>query len=178
MLELAMHVLDIVENSVRAGADEVVVRVEEDEPENHFEIQIIDNGRGMSHTMSEKALDPFTTTKKGKRVGLGLSLLREAAERCNGSMTVESRLGEGTLVTAAFERNHIDRQPLGDMTETMMMLIIGNPDVDFQLVYRRDGSEWSWDTGMIRERYGALFRSHPEVQAFIREGLHFIRTAA
>lgn len=178
MLELAMHVLDIVENSVRAGADEVIVRVEEDEAENRFVIQIADNGRGMSPTMSEKALDPFTTTKKGKRVGLGLSLLKEAAERCNGGMTLESRLGEGTLVTATFELDHIDRQPLGDMTETMVMLIIGNPEVEFQLVYEKDGEETSWETGMIRDRYGDLFRSHPEVLDYIRSGLAFIRSVA
>ena len=177
MLELTMHILDIVENSVRAGADEIIVRIEEDEARNRFVIQIADNGRGMSRMMSEKALDSFTTTKKGKRVGLGLSLLREAAERCNGGMTVESRLGEGTLVTATFERNHIDRQPLGDMIETMVMLIIGNPDVDFQLVYEKDGTEQSWETGMIRERYGTLFRSHPKVIDYIRRGVMFIRSA-
>ena len=171
MLELAMHILDIVENSVNAGADEAIIRIEEDTEKDQLRIEIEDNGRGMSPVMSGRVVNPFSTTKKGKRVGLGLSLFQEAAEKSGGGMTIESGLGKGTVVRATFGLTHIDRQPLGDVVETMVTLIVGNPGVEFQLVCVKDGKSQAWDTGKIWDRFGAVPRSHPQVLEFIRSGI-------
>ena len=174
MLELAMHILDIVENSVRAGAEVVSIRIKENKKEDAFIIEILDNGSGMDSEMMNKAINPFTTTKAGKKVGLGLPLLSEAAKKTGGGMTVDSSPGEGTLVTATFGLSHIDRQPLGDMVETMVTLIIGSPDVEFELVYNRNGEEVSWDTGDLYDQFDHIQRSSPDVMKYIRTKLDFI----
>ena len=173
MLELSMHIMDIVENSVNAGATEVTVCIEENQKLDRLNIEITDNGKGMDDAMVEKALDPFVTTKEGKKVGLGLSMLSEAARKAGGEMTMDSLPGKGTIVRATFGLTHLDRQPLGDMTETMITLIIGNPDVEFRYSHKTDTSALTWSTERIREVFGDVFRSHPDVIDFIREALIF-----
>ena len=168
-----MHILDIVENSVNAGATEVTVSIEENQKLDRLNIEITDNGKGMDDAMVEKALDPFVTTKEGKKVGLGLSMLSEAARKAGGEMTMDSRPGKGTIVRATFGLTHLDRQPLGDMTETMITLIIGNPDVEFRYSYKTERSALTWSTERIREVFGDVFRSHPDVIDFIREEFIF-----
>lgn len=173
MLELSMHILDIVENSVNAGATQVTVSIEENQKLDRLNIEITDNGKGMDDAMVGKALDPFVTTKEGKRVGLGLSMLSEAARKAGGEMTMDSRPGKGTSIRATFELTHLDRQPLGDMTETMITLIIGNPDVEFRYSHKTNTSTLTWSTARIREVFGDVFRSRPDVIDFIREELVF-----
>ena len=177
MLELSMHILDIVENSIRAGADEIVIRIVEDGRQDRLVIEIEDNGKGMGGWMRERAVDPFVTTKEGKKVGMGLSLLQEAARRTGGEMTFDSGLGRGTVVRATFGLTHVDRQPLGDIVGTMVMLIVGNPDVAFQLVYEKEGLRKSWDTRLLEERFGDVFRGSPDMIDYVREALAFIDTA-
>ncbi len=168
-----MHILDIVENSVNAGATQVTVSIEENQKLDRLNIEITDNGKGMDDAMVGKALDPFVTTKEGKRVGLGLSMLSEAARKAGGEMTMDSRPGKGTSIRATFELTHLDRQPLGDMTETMITLIIGNPDVEFRYSHKTNTSTLTWSTARIREVFGDVFRSRPDVIDFIREELVF-----
>jgi DNA mismatch repair ATPase MutL len=173
VLELSMHILDIVENSVNAGATQVTVSIEENQELDRLNIKITDNGKGMDDAMVEKALDPFITTKEGKKVGLGLSMLSEAARKAGGEMTIDSQPGKRTSVRATFGLTHLDRQPLGDMTETMITLIIGNPNVEFRYSHKTDTSALNWSTARIREVFGDIFRSHPDVIDFIREELIF-----
>lgn len=175
MLELAMHILDIVENSINAGADVVLIELEVETKKDYFSIEIQDNGSGMDDEMLKKALDPFVTTKPGKRVGLGLSLLREAARKSGGDMSVDSQPGVGTAVHATFGFTHVDRQPLGNLPETMLTLIIGNVDVAFGLTLNMDGRTTTWNTGMIHEKFGGRNRTEPEVMAYIREQIEFVR---
>ena len=163
-----MHILDIVENSVTAGATSVSILVDENKEKEVLVIEIRDNGMGMDEAMRRKALDPFVTTKSAKSVGMGLSLFSEAARRCGGEMTIDSKAGKGTAIRATFGLNHVDRQPMGGMVETMITLVVGNPDVEFHYQYVRDGEGFSWSTGMIEERFGDISRSSPEVLDFIR----------
>jgi len=171
--ELSMHILDIVENSVAAGATRVSILVEENKERDVLVIEIRDNGRGMDEAMRRKALDPFVTTKLAKSVGMGLSLFSEASKRSGGAMTIDSEQEKGTTIRATFGLNHVDRQPMGDIVETMVTLVVGNPDVEFHYQYVRDGKGYSWDTEMIRERFGDVSRSNPEVVDFVREWLAF-----
>lgn len=150
MRELSMHILDIAENSINAGADLIQIQVEEIRKNNRLTICIVDNGRGMAKELLEKAVDPFMTTRSTRRVGLGLSMLKEAASRCNGTFLINSREGKGAWVEAAFQYDHIDRAPLGDMSATLTTLVFGNPGIDFQYRHRIDDKEFYFDTRELK----------------------------
>ena len=175
MRELSLHVLDIVENSINAGADRVVVRIGMDSEKDRLTIAIEDNGKGMGESVKKKVLDPFITTKPEKKIGLGLSMLSEAARRAGGEMHVESNPGSGTVVEATFGLSHVDRQPMGDMAETMVMLIVGNPDVEFRVEAVRNSTGFFWDTDSLREKFGDASRTDPDVIDSMREALHFLK---
>ncbi len=178
MLELAMHILDIAENSVRAGATTVIVNVMENEETDSLIIEITDNGKGMDQDEITKALDPFYTTKKVRRIGLGLPLLREACRRCDGMFTIESEKDKGTHIVARFKHSHIDRQPLGDMASTLLMLITGNPDMDFIYTHTKNDVTFTLNTGTIKEAIEDVPINNPEILRFIKtminEGLEEI----
>jgi anti-sigma regulatory factor (Ser/Thr protein kinase) len=143
MEDLSLHILDIVENAVVAGATRVFIAVNENARRDLLSFRVTDNGRGMSREEKERALDPFFTTKK-KRTGLGLPLLAQTAEACGGRVVLESVPRKGTRVTARFRFRHIDRPPLTKMTETMMMLIFGHPEVEFRYRHTRNGLRFSY----------------------------------
>ncbi len=131
MRELALHILDLVENSIRAQASVISVSVSADSGVDRLRIVIEDNGTGLK-VSPEAALDPFYTTKKGKRTGLGLSLFRAAAESTGGKLTLGKSQPGGVRVTADFGLTHVDRSPLGDLAGTLSSLVCTNPDIDFQ----------------------------------------------
>jgi len=131
MEDFSLHILDIAENSIRAGATLIKIRIEEDVDNNLLLITISDNGKGMDEEMLKKATDPFFTTKGTRRIGLGLPLLAQAARESMGDFRITSEKGRGTVIEARFQYNHIDRKPIGDMTQTLIVLITANPDIDF-----------------------------------------------
>jgi hypothetical protein len=147
MPDLAMHILDIVENSTRAEAKTVSLNIVEDSKANIFIISIIDDGKGMTEEELKRALDPFYTTKKKRsKVGLGLPMLRETAEQAGGSLVVTSAPGKGTNVLARMVLDHIDRPPLGDINETLQIVITTNPGVIFDIAYTVDGETENFST--------------------------------
>lgn len=150
MLELSMHILDIVENSTRAGARLIKINIAEDIKEDNFSIEIKDDGAGMNEDTLRKTLDPFFTTKKVREIGLGLPMLSYSAKSTGGDFTIESKEGEGTRVVTEFKHSHIDRQPLGDITGTLITLIAGNPEVDFVYCHRNGAETYTLDTRDIR----------------------------
>ena len=143
MEDLSLHILDIVENAVAAGATRVLITVNENAGRDCLSFRVTDNGRGMSREEKERALDPFFTTKR-KRTGLGLPLLAQTAEVCGGRVIIESVPRKGTRVAARFPFRHIDRPPLTKMTETMMMLVFGHPEVEFRYRHTRNGLVFSY----------------------------------
>jgi anti-sigma regulatory factor (Ser/Thr protein kinase) len=169
VLELALHILDIVENSVRAGATLIRILVREDRSKDRFLMRIADNGGGMSPEERKRALDPFYTTKKVRRVGLGLPLLSEAAGRTGGKMSLRSKPGTGTVVEAVFGLSHIDRQPMGDIVMTLITIIVGNPGIDLTYAHEVDGREYLLDTRDIKKALEDVPLNHPEVTGFLRE---------
>jgi len=178
MLELSLHILDIAENSTRAGAKTVSIDITEDEAKDRLIIEIKDDGEGMDPETLKKALDPFFTSKKVRRVGLGLPMLAEAAERTGGRFEIESAVSAGTRVRVEFRHSHIDRQPLGDIPGTFMTLIAGNPDVNFEYRYQKGSETFVVDTAEIRKELDGVPINHTEVLNFlrdrIREGLEEI----
>lgn len=131
MRELALHILDLVENSLRAQATTIVVTVAADTRVDRLRIAIEDNGPGLS-VPANVALDPFYTTKSGKRTGLGLSLFQAAAEQAGGRMTLEKSALGGLSIVAEFGLAHVDRTPLGDLGESLAAIVLTNPAVDFR----------------------------------------------
>jgi len=169
MRELSLHILDIAENGIRAGADHLLIHVEESSADDRLTLAVEDNGRGMPEEKIRRIDDPFVTTRQTRRVGLGLSLLASAARRCQGDISVEARHEKGTRVTATFRRSHIDRAPLGDMAATMEVLIMGNPHIDFRYTHRVDGKEFVLDTRDLKTELGDLSLSDPAVVRYVSD---------
>ena len=140
MRELSLHILDLIENSIRAGATVVALTVEERNEADILEITVEDNGPGLD-VPPEKALDPYYTTKHGKHTGLGLSLFKAAAEEAGGMLTLgKSALG-GLSVTARMQLSHIDRRPMGDLAATVSAVVCTNPDLDLCCMLRSKRGE-------------------------------------
>ena len=182
MLELAQHILDIAENSIRAGARLINISVSEDTTLDLLTIEISDDGCGMKEDEVKKALDPFYTTKTVRRVGLGLPLLTDAAKMSGGELKLKSEANRGTTVVATFGLSHIDRQPLGNITSTLISLIATNLNIDFIYNHRHNDRRFTLDTRLIRNEIEDVPISHPEIIKYIRgvieEGIQEIKSEA
>jgi anti-sigma regulatory factor (Ser/Thr protein kinase) len=180
--ELSLHILDALENSVEAGATRIELRIEEDLRKDILRIVIRDNGRGMSEEFARQVLNPFVTTRKTRHVGLGLPLFAVAAERCNGDLRIESKVGVGTTVTVAFQHSHIDRAPLGDIPGTLMAIILSDRAVDVFYKHRVDRRTFDLDTAEVRRELGTVPLSHPAVREWLettlREGVAGLKRPA
>ena len=138
MEDLSLHILDVVENSIAAGASKIEIKITEDQATDLLVIEIKDDGRGMDKETLAKVLDPFYTTRTTRRVGMGLSLLAQASEECNGKFEINSKIGEGTEIKASFKYSHIDRKPMGDLKSTFIILITSYPEVNFVYAHQDD----------------------------------------
>jgi hypothetical protein len=169
MEDLSLHLLDVVENGIRAGATLIEMSIFEDRERHLLSIVVRDNGRGMDQDTVEKAADPFFTTRRTRRVGLGLPLFKQAAEETGGTFSIASRPGRGTEVQAVFRSDHIDRKPLGDLGSTLVSLIAGNPKVDFVFQADVEGESVALDTREVRaELGGSIPPGDPAVLRLIR----------
>jgi hypothetical protein len=171
MRELALHILDLGQNSLEAGAQKVRLTIQEDIGEDWLEITVSDNGRGMNETERKLALDPFFTTRSTRHVGLGLPLVEMYTRRCGGHLAIESDPGLGTTVKAAYRYSHWDRPPLGNMVETLKTIIIANPNLDFHYTHTVNGASFSISTQEITEILGDVPLSHPEVIRWLHDYL-------
>ena len=135
MEDLSLHIMDIVENSTAVGSTFIEIIINSDTKSNFLQIIIRDNGPGMDPEMLKNVRDPFVTTRTTRRVGLGISLLEQAAHEADGGLKLDSKLGEGTEISATFKLDHIDLKPLGNIGSTFVSIILGNPDIDF--VYKK-----------------------------------------
>jgi len=171
MKDLSLHILDIVENSVAARADKIEIRISEDKNKDLLSVEVIDNGIGMDKETRKKAVDPFYTSRTVRRFGFGLSLLSEAAKAANGHFSIQSEKGEGTKIKADFQYSHIDRKPLGDMGQTIITLVIGNPEIDLVYVHKKNNQKYSLDTRKIKARLKEAPINSPAGIRMIREYL-------
>jgi len=169
MKDLSLHVLDIVENSLAAKASKVEIRITEDPDKDRMILEIEDNGEGIPTHLLDKVVDPFFTTRSTRKIGLGLSLLRQAAQQCEGDLEIYSGQGKGTLVRAVFRYKHIDRKPLGDMASTLVTLLTGNADRDFKYVHTKRHDSFVVDTAELKNELGDIPINHPKVIRFVRD---------
>jgi hypothetical protein len=167
--EIALHLLDIAENSVAAGAKTIEIMVEEDLANDRLKISVQDNGRGMDEALLARVSDPFVTSRTTRKVGLGIPLFKAAAEACNGHLSLTSALGKGTRLEVEFQRSHIDRMPLGDLAGTMLTLVVSFPEIHWLFHYRANGVAFSFDDEPIKKELGEIPLAEPVILAFIRE---------
>ncbi|MDX9773212.1 MAG: ATP-binding protein [Bacteroidales bacterium] len=154
MKEIALHIMDIAQNSVRATASEIRISVDESPATDTFTLTITDNGIGMDAEAQRRATDPWFTSRTTRRVGLGLPLLQMNATLSGGAMKIDSVPQKGTTVTATFGYSNIDRPPLGDISGTIALLILSNPSINIVYTHIFDSRAWSISTQEIKDTLG------------------------
>jgi hypothetical protein len=171
MEDISLHILDIAENSINAGATLVQILLEEDRGKDLLSVVIKDNGKGIPAEVIEEVLNPFYTTRTTRKIGLGLSLLAQAAKETGGSISVTSAVEGGSSVKADFRPSHIDMKPLGNIADTLIVLIAGNPLIDFIFSYTVNDDNFSFDTRDIKAALEGIPINSPSVITPIRESI-------
>ncbi|MCL2285317.1 MAG: ATP-binding protein [Firmicutes bacterium] len=171
MKELSLYILDLVQNSLRAEAKNIQIMVKDSISQDRLEIAIKDDGYGMDQALLSKVAEPFVTTRTTRQIGMGIPLFKMAAELTGGTFCISSTPGQGTTLQGIFTRSHIDIPPMGDMTETIVTLVQGAPDVDFLYTNETDMNVFRFDTKDIREVLEDVPLNAPDVLHWIREHL-------
>ena len=169
MRELALHLLDIAENSVAAQARNITLTVIENFATDRLHMSVADDGKGMDAEMIERVVDPFVTSRTTRKVGLGIPLLKEAAEACNGFLKITSTVGKGTTLVVEFQLSHIDRMPLGNLPDTILSLVIAYPQIHWQFHYQVNDQKFDFDDQLIKETLDGVPLTEPDVLAYLRE---------
>lgn len=177
MPEISLNILDVAENSVRAGAALITIKVLYDTALRSLTVVIEDNGCGMDEETAARVTDPFFTSRKTRDVGLGVPFFKQAAELTGGSFEIKSEKGAGTAVTAMFNTESIDCMPMGDIDSTIHTLITCHQDIEFIYEYGMDGRSFVLDTKEIREILGDVPFDAPEVSQFLMSYLKENREA-
>lgn len=172
MRELSLHILDIVQNSITAGAKEITVEINENIPDDTLRIRISDNGCGMDAETLARVNGSFASSRTTRKVGMGIALFRAAAELSDGGLVLESEKGKGTTTTATFRHSSIDRMPMGNISETMMLLAAKAKD--FELKYRHvwNGKTFVFSTDEIKNVLEGVPIDEPEVLSYIKDYIH------
>lgn len=177
MRDISLHVMDIVQNSIAAGATQITVSIRAELEKDLLTVKIIDNGSGMDDAMTTRVMDPFVTSRITRKVGLGIPLFKFSAESAGGSLNLSSQKDKGTTIEACYKINHVDRIPLGSISETIMGLIVSNSEIAYRLELYGNGKEFSFDSESIREKLGEVPIYNYEVMVwikdFIEEGIKF-----
>ncbi|SNS35582.1 Histidine kinase-, DNA gyrase B-, and HSP90-like ATPase [Anaerovirgula multivorans] len=150
MKELALHILDIAQNSIRAEATLIEITIKEDITKDIFSIEIKDNGIGMDEETLKRVEDPFFTTRNTRKIGLGVSLLKTAALQCEGSFNILSKKRMGTILTVVFKHSHIDRAPLGSIEDTIVTLLMMEKEVDYIYNHHYNNNSFSFNTKEVK----------------------------
>lgn len=169
MKELALHILDLIQNSIRAKATTIQLTIKEEVVQNKLEIIIEDNGEGIEESLLKNITNPFSTTRTLRKVGLGIPFVASLCEMCEGDFCITSKKGEGTRVKMAFKRDHIDLLPLGNVSETLGILIMSNPSVRFIYCYEKNQQTFSCDTKVIEELLEGVPICNLEVIAWLKQ---------
>ncbi|MFW5877720.1 MAG: ATP-binding protein [bacterium] len=175
MKEIALNILDITRNSVRAGAKKIRIEIRESDKSNSLVIKIIDNGCGIDEKMLLTVDDPFTTSRTTRKVGMGIALMKYHAELTGGKLDIESERGKGTSLRAEFVKDHIDRQPVGDICGIIKLLLISEKNIDFEYLHSTDEGQYEFSTKEAREVLEIDDLSHPglagDISNMLKENL-------
>ncbi|MCX7841461.1 MAG: ATP-binding protein [Clostridia bacterium] len=178
MKDLSLHLMDILQNSITAGASRVDVAITADAQKDRLTITVSDNGCGMSEDLLHQAANPFTTTRTTRKIGLGIPLFKDSAEAAGGHLNISSSPGKGTRLSAEFGISHIDRLPLGDVGETLAGVIMSNPNIRWFLVLDNKKEQFCFDTQEVKARLAEVPISEYSViewiKGYINEGIKII----
>lgn len=156
MQDLSLHVLDLAQNSLKAGARHIKIKIEENPETNWLTLELEDDGKGMEEAFTKVAMNPFITTRTTRKVGLGLALLERNCELAGGKLLLQSQLNKGTYLKATFKYDHIDRVPIGKMSETLVTLILEAPQVEYDYEHLYQGRQFIFNTASIQQELGEL----------------------
>jgi len=151
MEDLSLHILDIVQNSLVAGASEISIVIIENDEKNFLELIIQDNGKGIKKDLIERIVDPFYTTRKTRKIGMGLSLLKQSVEQTGGWLKIESVENHKTTIRAHFIKGHIDMIPKGNIPLTIKTIIMSNPELRLKFFYRYNNETFAFDTNDVKK---------------------------
>ena len=165
---MSLNVLDIAQNSIAAGASVITMTVEEDAGADRLTLSVEDNGCGMTSEQLERVRDPFYTTRTTRKVGLGVPFFKMAALMTGGDFSIQSQVGKGTRVRAVFGLTHIDRMPLGNMADTMCILMGCNEQINFSFTYQVGEAVFTVSTAQLQEILDGVPLNTPQVMDFIR----------
>lgn len=169
MKELSLHILDLVQNSIKAEAKNIMIEINEDTKKDILEIIIKDDGFGMDNNTLENVLNPFYTTRTTRNVGLGLSLIKAAANRCEGDLVVKSKKNVGTELFIDFKYSHIDRAPIGNMSDTITCLLNVCEDIDVLYTHKVNNNNFVFDTKKIKDILEEVNLNSPDIILWIRD---------
>ncbi len=168
MKELSLHILDVVENSLRAKAKKVRISILEDTRENRLELVIEDDGEGMDEETLKMVRDPFFSGQ-GKKVGMGIPLLDQLTRQCEGNLEILSEKGKGTTVRATFQRDNLDLPPLGKLADTLFVIMASHPEVELEFIHRIDDCQWLFNSKKIEEELDLTEENRGVLLPAIRE---------
>ncbi|MBI3150723.1 MAG: ATP-binding protein [Chloroflexi bacterium] len=173
MREIALHLMDIAENSAAAEGRNICIEVHEDLQSDLLTASVTDDGRGMDAETAQRVLDPFYTTRTTRKVGLGIPLLKLAAEMSGGGLSLVTEAGKGARVEARFRHSHIDRMPLGDLASTFLALLVSHPKIHWVFIYKgidKNGNvdNFEFDDTELKNELGDMPITEPEILMFVR----------
>ena len=172
MRELSLHILDIAQNSVRAGAKHITISINENEG-GFFVFRILDDGCGMDADMLRKVRDPFVTTRTTRKIGLGIPFVDMVPQQCDGHLDIASAIGKGTEIAAYFTAGHLDIPPMGDLGSSMAVLLAGAPNIDLRFSYTSPVGSFTFTTEEVREVLGSdCDFANPEIFTWVGQYLN------
>lgn len=169
MKDLSLHILDIAQNSLSADANNIDIEVVENTNKNLLTIAIKDDGKGMPEHVIERVTDPYFTSRKTRKVGMGLPLFKQNAETAGGGLHIESQVGRGTTVKATFLHSHLDRPPMGDIAGVVIILVSSNPTVEWTYTHIKDGEKYVFDTREVRSALDDIPLNDLKIGKYLKE---------
>jgi anti-sigma regulatory factor (Ser/Thr protein kinase) len=167
--ELALYILDLAENSISAGAKHVSIDVQANSKSDKLIVRISDYGKGMSADLLARVTDPFVTSRKERRFGLGLPFFKDLVEQCEGSFSINSEEGKGTTVEGTMKLSSVDLVPMGDMGATIVSMLVSNPSLDIIYSFVFDDYDFCFDSEEVRRLLGNVSITEPSVLQWIAE---------
>ncbi len=168
MRDLSLHILDLIQNAIKAQASRIEVLLEARPEEDQLLLRLADNGSGMAPDLLRNVTDPFVTTRTTRTVGLGLPLLKEQCDMTGGRLDIESELNKGTVLHAWLGLGHLDRLPLGSLSETFSILTLSEPDLNFKLTLKQPEQQFTLDWEHIREELEDVPLNEPAVLDWLK----------
>lgn len=169
MKDLSLHLMDIAQNATEADAAHVKVTLVAEGGARTLAMTVSDDGRGMDAAFLARVTDPFTTTRTTRKVGLGIPLLKLAAELTGGTLDIVSEAGFGTSLKCLFHIDHVDRIPVGDIGGTMAALMTAWTEIGWAFRLGSENGEFDLTTDEMKEILGDVPLGSPAIAGWLEE---------